>query len=681
MHTFFYPDSIAVFGVSDRPSNLAGRIIGNLSRFGFQGKVYPVGKHNGTVAGRRIYTSLDQVESVPDLAVLLIPAHQVAAALEECGRKGIRRVIIESGGFSELDDENRTTEDELAEIASKWGITFIGPNCFGVLNMENGVVLPFFVLDPGYMKAGPVSLISQSGGIFYDACMICSCENIGLNKLVSIGNKLRLKENDFLEYLLTDRGTKVIGVYLEDFSDGRRLMELASSTDKPVILLKANRGERSREIAKFHTTALAGDDLIADAAMKQAGIHRVRNLREMMECFKIFSLPLLKGPRLALVTRSGGHGVLSADAVERHGFTLAGLPDNIFEAVRSKKANVIRTTNPLDVGDIYDMSAYSGILEMMLREQGVDGVVFIVTYSSESDGDHIEEFVRQAARMSPRYQKPVVLCMVSNREQWFSMKTAGDIPTFLDIDDALHALARSYSHYCRRTRQIAEAARKPAFIKKARPGSGARHIMGPDETFTLLRRYDLPVAEYAVVHTVADALNVARLMGYPVALKTASPQIIHKTEHGAVILGVDGPEALARAFGNMDSTTCLIQKMVQPGIEMIVGGKYDMEFGPVVLLGFGGIYVELLKNTSIRVAPAGLETAREMIDGLEGSAILRGFRGRPPADTESLGRILVSVSRLLIDNPSVTSLDLNPVIVGEQGKGCLVVDAKVEVQH
>jgi acetyltransferase len=678
MRQFFYPESVVVFGVSGRSSNLARRMVENLVRFGFKGGIYAVGKNGGLVSGVEVLTDTDRLPEALDLAVLLIPAAQVPDTLEFCGRKGIRAVIIESGGFSELDDDNRALEARIIRTAAMWGIRFIGPNCFGVMNMENGLILPFFVLEPGYMKPGSISLISQSGGLFYDTCMLCSAENIGLNKLVSMGNKLALNENDFLEYMADDPGTRVIGMYLENFADGRRLMDLALSMDKPIVLLKANRGKGSTEIAKFHTTALAGDDGIADAAMLQAGVHRVANFREMIECFKIFSIPLVKGRHLALVTRSGGHGVLSADAVERHGFTLAEFPDALLNAIGERKANVIRATNPLDIGDVYDVDSYPQILEMMLTEKNVDGVVFIITYSSESDGIQIERFIKEAGRMMGFYGKPVVLCTVSNRDRWFAMKTAGDIPSFTDVDDALRALARSLNHYRCQKEKDGQKSRRAMQTERVIP-SGPSTIMETDRAFGLLRNYDLPVSPFRVVHTLTDALDAARAIGYPVALKVASPHIPHKTEKGAVILDLKDPPELKAGLEGMDADTYLIQKMAEPGFEAIVGGIRDTEFGPVVLFGIGGIFVEVMKKTVMRVAPLDRRTAEEMIDTIEGTALLRGYRGKPAADIEGLVRILMKVSHLLVEHAEIKSIDINPVIVGENGRGCTIVDAKIEV--
>ena len=291
MEQFFYPKSVAVFGVSDKAANFARIIVENLLRFGFPGDIYPIGPGGGTVGGRAIVRSLDEAGACPELVVMLIPAAEIPGTLEECGRKGVRHVIVESGGFSEFAEERENLEEEIRRIARTWNINVLGPNCFGVTNLENGLVLPFFIVEPRYMKHGAVAMISQSGGLVYDMLMLSSCENLGLSKVISIGNKLMLNENDVLEYLISDGATSTIGLYLENFSDGRRMMELASSTDKPIVVLKANRSPSGEKIARFHTTALAGDDEIAEAALRQAGMIRVRNLSEMIDCFKIFSHP------------------------------------------------------------------------------------------------------------------------------------------------------------------------------------------------------------------------------------------------------------------------------------------------------------------------------------------------------------------------------------------------------
>ncbi|MBA4389629.1 MAG: hypothetical protein C0399_01665 [Syntrophus sp. (in: bacteria)] len=679
MRTFFYPESIAVFGVSDAPKNLARTIIENLQRFGFGGAFFAIGTSGGTIAGKPVLNSLDELEETPELAVLLVPALHIPSILEACGKKGIRSVIIESGGFSELTEKRSSLEEEVKEIAARYGMKIVGPNCFGAINLEIGLVLPFFILNPQYMRPGSVSLISQSGGIFYDTCMLCSVENVGLRKLVSIGNKLITNENDVLEYISGDPDTRVIGLYLENFSNGRRFMDIAAQSDKPIVLLKANRSLASQEIARFHTTAIAGDDDIAGAAMRQAGIHRVQSFQEMVDCFKIFSLPLLKGPRLALISRSGGHGVVSADAAYHYGFELARFSEGFFHTVREKKLNVIEATNPLDIGDVYDLDEYKAILDMALQERGVDGVLFVVTYSSESDGKKIRRFIEHAAQITPIHDKPVAICIATNKGEWFAVKEAADFPLFTDVDTAIRMLKMSYEDYRfpghrRKTYYGVQAPEKNIPSGHNEPPVMVR----PDEAFGLLETYGLPVAHHAVVASLDEALKAADRIGYPVAVKTASPEVLHKSDTGGVKLNISGPQELEETLKHMKARICMIQKMVSPGVEVIVGGRQDREFGPVIVLGLGGIFVEIMKDMAIRVLPIDDEIAGEMVDELKGSAILRGVRGRFPADIGALKTVLVNTSKLLIEHPEIKNLDINPVIVLEEGLGCVIVDAKIE---
>ncbi len=678
MEQFFYPKSVAVFGVSDKAANFARIIVENLLRFGFPGDIYPIGPGGGTVGDRAIVRSLDEAGACPELVVMLIPAAEIPGTLEECGRKGVRHVIVESGGFSEFAEERENLEEEIRRITRTWNINVLGPNCFGVTNLENGLVLPFFIVEPRYMKHGAVAMISQSGGLVYDMLMLSSCENLGLSKVISIGNKLMLNENDVLEYLISDGVTSTIGLYLENFSDGRRMMELASSTDKPIVVLKANRSPSGEKIARFHTTALAGDDEIAEAALRQAGMVRVRNLSEMIDCFKIFSLPPLKGPRLALITRSGGHGVVCADAAHREGFELANFSPEFYERIQEKKRGVIRATNPLDIGDVYDLRLYADILEWALQEPDVDGVVFIVTFSSESDGQHMRELVRRASAITPLCRKPVVLCMMSNREQWFEMKLAADFPVFGDVDTAISALGRSFGHFRNLPKQEF-AGSLPCGTRGSASqtaATGSFGMMPADDTFRLLMRYGLRVADYAVVRTLAEARLAASRMGYPVALKMTHG--LHKTEKGGVRLGLKDAAALQDAFGSIEAEEYLLQKMAPAGQEVILGVKRDAEFGPVLLFGLGGIFVELMRDTVIRVLPVDKTVAGRMIDEGKAGALLRGFRGRPPADRESLTGCIVALSRLVSEHPEIINVDINPLIVLEEGKGCVAVDAKIK---
>jgi acetyltransferase len=318
----FYPKSVVVIGVSEDPDNLAKIIVENLFEFQFRGEIVLVGKREGILFGRRICTHMDDVPKGIDVAVILTPAHTMPEILESCGRKKIRWAIIETGGFSEYSEEGRQLEKEILQIAKKWGIRIVGPNGIGIINIENGFVAPFVPLKRGLITKGKVSLLAQSGGVSFTYFNLLSSDNVGLAKMVSMGNKLDLNEIDYLKYLIQDPQTEIIGVYLESLENGKDLMDVARSTSKPIILHKANTGEASRHIAKLHTAALANDDKVVEAALKQVDIIRAKDFRAFGNAVKILSLPPMKGSNLVILSRSGGVAVVATDSAERQGFRL-----------------------------------------------------------------------------------------------------------------------------------------------------------------------------------------------------------------------------------------------------------------------------------------------------------------------------------------------------------------------
>ena len=677
MEKLFYPKSIMVVGVSDTPTNLGRHIVENLDRFHFSGQLCLVGREGGNLDGRKIYARIEEVDDPIDLVVFLIPAPFIPEALDVCGGKGIRYAVIESGGFSEFTEENRRLDERVVEIAKKWNIRFVGPNCISIINLDNGMVLPFVPLDPGGIETGSISFVGQSGGIVNSILRLCSNENLGVNKLVSMGNKLDLDENDYLEFLISDQGTKTIGLYLESVSGGRRLMDLAALTQKPVVVLKSNTNKASNHIARFHTAALAGDDEVVSSALRQVGIHRVHTLQEMMSAFKIFNLPLMKGPNLAAISRSGGSAVMAADSAFRCGFRLPPFSEDLLNYVRKRaRAGVIRMTNPLDLGDVFDLEFYREVLHRALQEKGVDGVLFSHSYLSGIDAMSTKHLIRAAKDFSSLYQKPVVLCMIPDSGEWFMMRRATDFPVFTEPEDALKALAISLTYY----KNIVDRESHPRTqfelpTPKAQGSETRSHrIQGPGEVLELLRQYEIPVADYRLAKDHEEALEAAGLIGYPVVLKTGDSNVVHKTEVGGVRLNIGNPDELKEA---LQGDFFLVQKMVDTGHEVFIGGKHDPEFGPVILFGIGGIFVEALNDVIIKVAPITGREAGEMIDGVRGSALLKGFRGGLKADLDALKECLVRVSRLLYEHPEIQKLDINPLVVQREGQGCQVVDAKI----
>jgi len=678
--SFFYPGSVVIIGVSNSPSNLGRSIAENLERFRFKGSVYLVGQKTGYLKGKRIFSNIEELDTVPDLAILLTPADTIVEMLDNCGRKGIHRAIIETAGFSELGEEKKALEKEIINRALKWNMKFIGPNCIGIINMENSLALPFVPFGAEEIKNGHISIISQSGGIIHETVRRACIENLGLNKLISIGNKLMVDEDDLLEFLISDPTTLTIGIYLENITRGKHLMGLAQSTDKPIIFLKANASPAGREIAKFHTSALFGDNLVAEAALREAGIHRVQDLEEMINCYKIFTLPAMKGPKVAMVARSGGLAVILADTAYRYHFKLSRFSQDLLNTVRRKtRAGVIRLTNPLDLGDLFDVDFYIEIVEQILQETDVDGMVFFHSYGMLEDFIPTQRLIKSLHELSYAYRKPVVLCVAPDKENWFKIKELTDFPIFSGIDSAFRALYRSFKHFEYRSKQNRPVSPTMVSIKTKRKSNVPSGIMDTVETFELLRSYNFRIADYRVAKNNEAGSKAAGTIGYPVALKVVRPFILHKTDNNGVKLNIGNDNALRDAFNDMQGEEYIVQKMIPAGYETIIGGKQDIEFGPVVLFGLGGIFAEVFKNISIRLAPIDEETARKMIEETSGGVILKGYRGQPPSDINDLSRCLVNLSRLLFEHPEIINIDINPLIVLGNGNGCQVVDAKIKI--
>ena len=686
MDQLFYPKSVVVIGVSESPDNLARTIVENLLEFQYQGKIHLLGKKEGILFGRKIYTSLDDLNDKIDVAVILTPAPTVPGLLEACGKKKIRWVILETGGFSEYSREGAQLEKEVLGIARKWPIRLVGPNGIGIVNTENGFVVPFVGMKRGRpAREGKVSILAQSGGVSFTYFNLLSSAHVGISKMVSMGNKLDLDEIDYLRYLARDPQTEIIGLYLESIGKGRALMEAAQTTSKPIVLHKANIGESSRQIAKLHTAALANDDQIVETALKQANIIRTKDFRSFVNAVNVLSLPAMKGDRLVVLSRSGGIAIMAADSAEMHGFRLHPFKEEFQRQIHSYfRAKVIRPTNPLDLGDLFDFDLYIKILEKVLQIEAVDGILF----QHGAIGEEMEpsrKLILTVKELSFRYQKPIALCYLTEEEELAFVKRTIDYPIFAEPSDALSALAISRDYYIRKNL----ARKKPPFHRVNR--TKVRHLLRKaeiekrdpllPEAFEVLRAYGIPVAGYELIHDKKELVSAIEKMGKPVALKVISPEVSHKSDRGGVLLNIGDPSEAGKAFekikkaGGKTFSGVLVQKMIPEGMEVILGAKRDPSFGPVVLFGLGGIYVEILKESSIRVAPINRLEAEEMILEVKASAILKGARGKNPLDIKALVESLLRLSQLMIDFPEIEGIDINPVIVQE--KGAVAVDARI----
>ena len=691
MDKIFYPDSIVVVGVSERTDNLATTIISNLLAFGYEGDIHAVGLRSGEVHGIPILTSLQSLPDGVDLAVVLTPAATVPGLVEACGQKGISRVVIESGGFAEFSEAGRELEAQVRAVARRWGIRFVGPNCISVVNMENGLCLPFTLLEKRSARRGPVSVLAQSGGVSITYLYLLSEAGLGVNKVVSMGNKADLDEVDYLSFLLDDPGTEIVCLYLESIEEGRRLMALAASSSKPIIVHKANTGRASAEIAFSHTAALANDDRIVNAALGQARLARATSFDDAVALAQGFALPPVRGRDLVIVARSGGHAVVAADAAEANGFRLVPMPGDFLAEVQSMfRADVITLTNPLDLGAIFDFGLYGRIVEECLRALDPDALLLVHTYSSGLEGEMSRALVRRVQELSHELGKPVVLCAFAPQEEVEGLKQETDYPVFTEIEAAVRALAASRD-------RCTGAGRLPSLSPATldRPGQVERllahdGVLMADAALALCAAFGIPAAPWAVVDSVEGALTAASRIGYPVALKALSADLPHKSDVGGVVLDVDSPEALRGAFPALVARVAervpgvrvegvLLQRMLSGGREVILGGKRDPSFGPVVMFGLGGVYVEVFEDVAFRLAPLTRQAAEGMIAEVRGSRLLGGVRGEPAVDGEAVIEALLALSRLLVACPEVVEIDVNPMLVFERNGAA--VDARAVVRR
>lgn len=696
MKELFFPSSVVVIGVSTDPLNLGKEIVGNLLEFNYTGEIHLVGLEGGILFGRRIRRSVEEITDPIDLAIILTPARTVPQIMEQCGRKGIRRAIIETGGFGEYDEKGKSLGDELKRIAAEYDIRFIGPNCIGIINAANGLATPFARLKNMFRRGG-VGIIAQSGGVALTFLNLFESEQLGFSKFAAIGNKLNIDENDLIEYFVEDPDTTIICLYLESIPNGRRMTEIARRSTKPIVVHKANVSSMSNVIAQSHTQALANDDRVVDAALSQAGMVRFRDTPSYVDFVKIMQLPRMKGRRLAIVSRSGGHAVIGADAAHAYDFQLPPFQQDFLSQIRKHlRADVIRLANPLDLGDLFDFDVYVWIIEHTLQQENVDGILFLHTYSAAVEGEASRRLLQAATSLAIKYQKPCAMCVLSEPLELSRLHNEFDFPIFLCPERTLHALDMSLRYQQRRA--FMKSSPEPALPEPGLDDDSIRDLIGRlerdgrppllHEALTIMRFAGLTVPEHRVVLDPGSVDHHLSDMPGPYAVKVIAQGVSHKSDKGGVVLSLSDPgsvravvqEMIERFNGSqaLGFHGALVQRMVprrRGTYELIVGGKRDPQFGPMVLVGVGGIFVEVFGKASLRTAPLSLEEIDEMIDELPGSEILKGARGIPPVDRKSLKDAIVRIAHLMVTFPQIDQIDVNPVLVSSNGTQA--VDARI----
>lgn len=699
LQKFFYPKSVAVIGASRNPESVGYAVMKNMILNGFTGVIYPVNPKARAVIGVKAYPNILAVPDQIDLAVIVVPNQMVPQVMEDCAEKGVGAVVVISAGFKETGPEGAKLEEEVASIAKRAGIRIVGPNCLGIINTDPNVRMnASFARE--MPRGGNLALISQSGALCVAALEYARQYGIGFSKVISLGNKADVTETDVLDYLQNDPETKVILMYVEDISQGRRFIETAryitGEVRKPIIAIKAGRTAEGAGAASSHTGALASSDEVYEAIFTQSGVLRVDSVEELFNYAKAFaSQPYPKGNGVAVISNAGGPAILATDAVVRSGLKLAPLSEETKKALRASLSSAASVKNPVDlVGDANHIR-YETALRHVLADDNVDAAVIILTPQAMTT---VDDVARVVAASAPKYKKPVVACFmgVSDISSAIQILEDAGIPNFNFPEDAVRALAALYrfGEWVMRPRTdiktfVVDRSGAEKIIQRAL--SEGRTYLPDVEALQVLKCYGFRIAETVVAKNVEEAIKAAEKIGYPVVMKIASPDIVHKFDVGGIELNVadknEVKAAYERILKNVKKNApnariwgVTVQEMVGDGVEAIFGVKRDPLFGPVVMFGLGGIYVEAYKDVSFRLAPIRELSAYHMIEEIRASQIFKGFRGGKPRDIDAMAEGLMRLSQLAVEQPAINELDINPIIVFEKGKGCKAVDARIALR-
>jgi acyl-CoA synthetase (NDP forming)/GNAT superfamily N-acetyltransferase len=681
------PRSIAVIGAGNRPKSVGHQVLRNILAGGFSGTVHVVNPRHDAVLGIRSVPSAIDLPIAPDLAIAAVPASQLLKVVRDCGERGARGVLILTAGFGETGEAGRALQDEALVIARRYGMRLIGPNCLGVLNSDPAVRLNA-TFAPLPMDQGGLGLVSQSGALGIAVVVAAQRSGLGISQFVSIGNKADVSGNDLLLAWEHDARTSVIALYLESFGNARKFARIARrvSRNKPIIAIKAGRSAAGQRAGQSHTAAAASSDAVVDALFIQAGVLRVDTMTDMLDVARVLAdQPVPAGPRLAIIGNSGGPEILAADAASAAGLTVAPLAAKTIALLREAAPNAASVQNPIDLGASAQPKEIAAALRILLAAAEVDSVLTVFTETLVADVHAVMDTIATAAAASP---KPVAATHVGGEPRSLPQAETGHrVPVFVFPEPAAAALGRAWQYAQIRSRKPIEVATdSDVDVEGAR--SLVRELLadnaewlGAEDSARLLIRYDIPLCPQRVVATADDAAAAAREFGYPVAVKLAGGTV-HKSEVGGVRLGLQDESELRAAFTTVmaaaaGATGALIQPMIDSGVEMILGAVQDPQFGPVVMIGAGGVLADLLADRGFRLAPLAEDEAAELIDGLRMAPLLDGYRGRPMVSRAALSTLLARLSRLAEDLPEVAEIDLNPVIC--RGDEIVVVDAKVRL--
>ncbi len=689
---FFNPRSIAIIGASRDTHKLGYGVVRNLHEYHYRGQIYPVNPRAREVLGYHCYPSIADVPGPVDLAIVVVPADSVIPTVAECGQAGIPAAIVVSGGFSEIGPEGEVREQALRETAAQYQMRLLGPNCIGTIDTHTPVNTTFVV---GMPRSGDIAFVSQSGAVVAAVIDWARGAGVGFSRMVSLGNGADVNETELLAEMAADPQSRVITGYLEGVADGNAFLQVAAEAarKKPLVMLKVGRGEGGARAVASHTGALAGSAEAYDAAFRKAGVLRANSLEELFDWARALAWqPLPKGNRVAVLTNAGGPGILAVDALEAAGLALAPLTPTTREYLASRCPAHASVRNPVDILAGSGPGTYARALDALLADETVDAAVVIQAPQDWFYPTSLAEVVGEVASGS---KKPVLACIMglASTADALNILHRRRVPNYAFPERVASTLAAMLArrHWLEAPPETppspfpADREAAQAILQQVEH-SGAT-VLGGSETGRLLAAYGIRIPADRLAMTAEEAVAQAQEMGFPAALKVASPDITHKSDVGGVETGLADPDAVRAGFtrimaavqrhrpeARLDGVT--VQQMIPAGQEVIVGWKRDPQFGPLLLVGSGGTEVELVRDVALGVAPLTRGEAERMLEGTLVSRRLKGWRGAPPADRDAVIDALLRLSQMALDMPQIAELEINPLRTLPAGQGAVAVDGR-----
>ncbi len=696
LDAIFAPQTVAVVGASNRQGSVGHAVFKNVLEGNFAGTIYPVNVSSKSICGVRAYSSLTDIPDTVDLVVVIVPAKHVPAVAREAASKGATGLVVISAGFRETGAEGKKIEDELLAICREHRIRLVGPNCLGVINTD-----PAVRLNASFARrkanSGNIAFISQSGALCTAVLDFAAKKNFGFSKFISVGNKADIGELSFIRYLHKDPQTKVIMLYVEELRHGFEFVEMVreitgGDNPKPILAIKSGRTTEGAAAASSHTGSLAGSEAVYNALFEQAGVYRVQTIEELFDYAVAFGTqPLPRSNRIAIITNAGGPGILATDVTIHSGLKLATFSDTTRAVLASHLPSAANINNPVDVIGDAGSDRYQAALDAVLSDENVDGVIFILTPQSMTEIEETAEIIPLLARRSG---KPVVASFMGLMDvtSGAEILEKNGIPHYHFPETAARAMGALYhqsrwihrQHYKELDLVVDRPRARRVIDQQLHTGS---LYLGEVEGNEILAAYGFPVLPARLATTPDEAAAAVTEFG-PCAFKIVSPQIVHKSDVGGVRVGIATPDEARVAFTQMTATVAerqpeaeirgvFVQQMAKPGVEVILGINRYKIFGPLLMFGLGGIFVEIFKDVSFRFAPIRHNGAIHMVRSIAAYPMLVGARGAAVTDTEALERCLLLLSALATENPEIAELDINPLIVHEAGQGCSVADCRI----